>query len=632
VRLNLGLCYLGKGDLERGRNLIVQGIARCSNKRLLSDLLNMELSYLEEASEGWSFGTEMRNALNDVQNGVKVQIRSRMAEIAQHPLSAEEELEQLLVSRPPGDAGSWLSIGARAGLARLHVEEKRWSDAVTAYQFLHQQTDQFPEARLGPQTVIERVKLESDRLLKEGDAANALKQLSTGLTLVQPLVPEDPKLGADLHGRMGFVHFVLADSPSARSNFEQALALYRTSGQANPGTALGTLCLPLLRQDSDYWSLDEEWKSLRSEPQSNEELQRDLADAELSLSAFLKPIPRIGVDIGSALLKFEETRHWPLFRYLPTMRERLQEKMGVVVPAALFRDDSQLPPASYVIKFDEIPIARGSIEIGRDYCTNSREVLESLGIARQSLLEVPHPLTGEPGCWVDRNYREIMKNAGLEPWEEQPDLFLAYHLEAVLRANLAEFVGFQDTKYLLRNWSNSKKDSSPVAAAIPDLDAELQLARLLRALVKETVTISPLQEILEVAQNIGLAVNDISGVLRAVRLRLKRLLPGNDQRATRLPLPSALEAKITPWLQHQDGKLFLAMPPEVAEELLSAIRVLVKRSIGHLALVSESAEIRPLLHRLVEVEFPDLMVLSRAELTPEDEVRDATEARNGRRA
>jgi type III secretory pathway component EscV len=79
-------------------------------------------------------------------------------------------------------------------------------------------------------------------------------------------------------------------------------------------------------------------------------------------------------------------------------------------------------------------------------------------------------------------------------------------------------------------------------------------------------------------------------------------------------LPWPIEEKLIPWLSHDGGKRFFALPPKENQEALSGIRNMIGRNKENFALVTRSGELRPFIRRLVEFEFPDVMVLSQDEL------------------
>src|SRR5262249_26208109 len=137
--------------------------------------------------------------------------------------------------------------------------------------------------------------------------------------------------------------------------------------------------------------------------------------------------------------------------------------------------------------------------------------------------------------------------------------------------------------------------------------------RLLRALVKEQVPIRSWEEIIHVVQEFGL--DDLNQTQRAVRLRLKRELPGNGPAAEPVNVPREWEN----WLKDEHGKMVFSASARETHRLLAEIRGWVQSVRKVPVLVTHTPELRPFIKRLVESEFPQLMTLTADEaLSPEE--------------
>lgn len=631
--LGLGQCYLAKGEFEHGLELLHKGLELCRKPRDLEDLLNFDLLHLENASRGFRYQVELSNILNDQEKGVKVLVRRRLQALTNNPPSPEIELRELLNSRAPGDADGFLMIGAGSGLARLYSDQKRWSESAEWYQTLLKPPAWFSEARAGLDYVAGELQTAGDQHLQEGMPHEALGEFTRALKLLtgesSPSSLQRERLPAylvrlgDLYGRIGYTYFILDESAEARQNFRQALQLYRMGHSDDPGGALGVTCVPLLRYASDYWSLDEEWKSFRSEAPIDQELQKDLRSAERSLAAYLQPVSRIVIEVGSELLRLETEENWPIFELLDDMRNRVKNETGVQLPGALLRDNSQLHAVNYVIKFDEISLDAGTVEIDRRFCVTSPETLKQLGIPEQSLHAARNPLSAETGYWVEQEWWEPLKRAGAQLWE-RADLFIVHHLEAVCRLKLRNFLGFQEVTYMLAGWRRRSREKDeqggrPKIASVRDVDTDLRIARLLATLVHEKVPITALPEILEAAEAAGLG-EEVTEAGEAVRLRLRQGLPGNQFGTKRIELDPALEEEISRWICQKEGKTFVAVPLS-STQALSRVFIWMHANARNAVLVSRRSELRPYIKRLAESQFPEMIVLSAGEVLAENDFR-----------
>jgi tetratricopeptide (TPR) repeat protein len=638
VYCDLAAYSLASGDLAEGEKYFDEAIARAINRRQVDDLINFELKTLEESLPAWRHGAQAREVLDRV----KEKIETRKIEL-EKPRSAEAELENEVAKlEAQGKNEGWAWVGAKAGLARLYVADARWEEAARTYQLLLQEElERFPEARAGLSNALNNIQLAGDQLLKEGKPAEAIERFEQVLGFSSETPAEEKKKETELLCRIAYARFDLKDLAAARANFTEALQLFRENGAGDPGEALGSVCRSLLGNAAQYWALDDEWKAFESTAQKDERLTGELAAARKSLSHFLDELYQlspqsgksfqmlpvvtpIAVEIENSLAPEDAENDWSLIKNdIPKMRERIQNDMGVSVPGVRIRtNETDLLYGSYIIMLDEVPLVLGYVRHEMRYCPESQATLEALGIPLSDLEESLHPMTGEQGCWVSADHWKLVIGHGLELWEE-PLIFMLYHLEAVLRRNLADFLGVQEVEDFIENWKQTRRGSSLIKEALPDQASRIRLVWLLQALVKEGVPITYWEEILEEVKRVGLSSDDVSETLRAVRLRLKDYLPGNNLAAPRMFLPEEIEQSIERGVWREGGKTFLALTPEETQEILSEIRELIGSNSKKLILVTRSAELRPVIRRLVELEFPDLVVTSIEELLSQEELSEA---------
>jgi flagellar biosynthesis component FlhA len=227
-------------------------------------------------------------------------------------------------------------------------------------------------------------------------------------------------------------------------------------------------------------------------------------------------------------------------------------------------------------------------------------------------------VTGELGCWLGAEDWDAIRNGGYELWED-PLLFAVFHVEELLRRNLHGILGLQEVDNLLEQWLLDEVGEGLVGEFPADSETRYRLARVLRALVAEGVSIRSWQQILETIGEVGLPDDDVTEVVQQVRLALKPELPGNESGAMRIPLPPEVEAQFAAWIHEQGGKIFLAIPPEPTQQILEAIRDMVGEGNRRQVLVVRSPRVRPFVRRLIELEFPHLMVIAEPELLPLDQ-------------
>jgi type III secretory pathway component EscV len=188
--------------------------------------------------------------------------------------------------------------------------------------------------------------------------------------------------------------------------------------------------------------------------------------------------------------------------------------------------------------------------------------------------------------------------------------------EGVLKLRLAGFLGEQEVEDLLWDWTWKDLDAPVITRALPDDTARLRFGRVLRALLDEQFSIVSWRDIVEGVQAVGLAQDDVREVVRDVRLRLKRFLPGNSATATRVFCPESVERSLSNRVASQGGIQFLNIPPDEKSALLSEVREEVGPYEQDIVLIARDPSIRPYLRELIEWEFPRTMVIAKEELLP----------------
>jgi flagellar biosynthesis component FlhA len=304
--------------------------------------------------------------------------------------------------------------------------------------------------------------------------------------------------------------------------------------------------------------------------------------SQLSASSGSSPdllpvVTPVAMEVGQRLIPPDPADESPLFKkYIPEMRDHILRDTGVKVPGIRLRGETDLPPETYIILLDEVPVVSGTVQAGQDLWTDAVQ-------------------------------------------------FAIVQLEAVLRRNLADFFGVQEVENLLEEWEQDPALLPLISAALPDQVSRLRFARLLGQLVRERVPITSAKELLQAVQDSRFTEGEIGDALLTVRRRLKGQLPGNQPQAMQLEIPGGVEDKIASSIMREGGKTFFAILPEDAQELLTEVRGIAATCDQRCVFVTRDARTRPFVRRLLELEFPDLMVIAREELLPQEVVKEVGE-------
>ena len=329
---------------------------------------------------------------------------------------------------------------------------------------------------------------------------------------------------------------------------------------------------------------------------------------------YLHVVTPIAVEVASDLIPHVEgikpgTLSDELTSSVKNMRTKVKKELGVSVPGIRVRgNETDLPDGTYIVMINEIPLVSGNLH--RRFCTGSEEVLAALDVKREPASD---PVSGQQGFWIDRKDWERVESKEVKLWGIVE--YLTRHLEAVVRRNIAEFVGHQEIVNLLEGES-----TEAIAEIRQSPRMVTALTTVCKALVAEEVPIRPFPLLCAIFKDLytdHVGLRDIAERIRS-HLAFREHLPGNDGQHSYLRLGTRFEAEIRHALYERDGRLILAMEPERCQDALTAVRD--HATSRSLVLVVNDATLRPFVRKLVELEFPDLHVLSRAELRDDAEI------------
>jgi tetratricopeptide (TPR) repeat protein len=624
----LGASYLTQNKLPDADRHLARSAALAKSAREVDDLLREDLPGLQASSEGWPHKVQVREILERTRQRLEV----RKVSLASERPPEGELLEALDGLALKGELQSWSWISVYAGLGRLHTTAERYDQAAVAYRMLLKYRQMIPEVGIGTQRVAAGFEAVGDRLLRSSELTAAIQQYRNGLDILSDDGPEGMAEQASLRGRLGLALFLQSDLGNARSEFGQLLRIHRQLGSEHPGEVLGEICRRLLNDPKQYWALEHEWNTYASAVNKDEDLHSDLVAARNSLTAFVvdwleRPVNSnsesqipvvtpVVMEIGAGLIPADTSENWSLFKtYIPEMRARFENQMGVRVPGVRVRGNNLLPSDRYALLLDEHFVVGGNTYLQMRYSPAALSALLALGVPETALRSSSDPLTGQRGYWVPQECWGLIRGHNLDLWEE-PLVFVVRHLEAVLRRNLADFLGVQEVENMLEVWGESEEGSALIKKVLPDERTRLRFARVLRTLVREQVPITEWKEIVASAQASGL--ENLEGAVRAARIRLKEHLPGNDSRTRRFEIPAEWKSILDSWIKRSQAGSFFDPPAEQSLRFLSMVGNLLQSDEANAALVVDSHECRPFVRRLVESRFPFLMILSTEELLSRD--------------
>ncbi len=320
-----------------------------------------------------------------------------------------------------------------------------------------------------------------------------------------------------------------------------------------------------------------------------------LIDVDASLEASIK-----AVELNDELVK---------------VRRALYLDLGVPFPGIHLRFNANLAHNNYEIMIQETPMALGQLRPGYVFCREDPTNLKMLGVAFETGERF---LPGVPTVWVKESYKEAMKKAGIH-FLETPQV-LTFHLSFVLKKYADDFVGIQETRYLL---SQMEADFGELVKEVQRVLPIQKITEVFQRLVSEEISIRNLRSILAALVEWGQKEKDTVLLCEYIRGSLRRYISYKFSSGQNI-LPAYLlapdvEETIRNGIRQTSAGSYLALDPNTTQNFVSC----VKESVGEIdhsrnkPVLVVSMDIRRYVRKLIEIELYELPVLSYQELTQE---------------
>ncbi len=268
-----------------------------------------------------------------------------------------------------------------------------------------------------------------------------------------------------------------------------------------------------------------------------------------------------------------ELRRPGLHSAMSALRELMFRELGVPLPRGRLAANPQLPPRTALLSLYEIP-------------------------ARS--IEIPAQLTDA----------------------EIPGYLVSEALPVLLR-RAADFLGIAETQGLLDQLEQLAP--ATVRQVVPKPVPLPLLADILRRLVEESISVRDLRAILEALAAVAASEKDPLQLAEFVRSQLRRSITHGLTAGSRelevLLLDRPIEETLRAAIQRTPAGSFLALSPAAGRDVVQALRGAWPSSNPGVPVLLTQPDIRRFVRKLLEVDFPELRVVSYAELLPEIAIR-----------
>ncbi len=302
---------------------------------------------------------------------------------------------------------------------------------------------------------------------------------------------------------------------------------------------------------------------------------------------------------------------------LASLRSALYFDLGVPFPGVNLRENAQLKENEYVLNLDEIPIARGCLESN---CVLVREDPDNVRMLGIDVKEGLPFLPSEKAWWVSESEAYKLKEFGISYLEKEKVISL--NLSLVLARHASDFIGLQETKFLLDKMEERSPDLVHEATRLLTLQ---KIAEIFKRLVQEQISIRDLRAILESIIAWAPKEKDLIMLCEYIRTSLSRQISYKYCAGQNI-LPAVLlepnvEEVIRKSIRQTSAGSFLALDPQSSKSILADAKRALGNRKGKNVVIIASIDIRRYVRRLIESEFFDVAVLDYQELTPEISVQ-----------
>ena len=327
----------------------------------------------------------------------------------------------------------------------------------------------------------------------------------------------------------------------------------------------------------------------------------------------LLTVDPLELEVGYGLISIvDASQNGDLLERITNIRKQFAMDLGIIVPPLRIRDNLELKPGDYQLLLKGIPIGSGSLMVGNLLAMDPGNVTQRIpGVPTKE------PAFGLDAIWISPQQKEDATYAGYTVVDLST--VIATHLTELVRASAQELLGRQELQSLL----DSLKAVAPkvVEDLIPNLLPVGTVLKVLRNLLKESVSIRDLRTILEVLAEYAIQTKDAALLTEYARTALARSitkkLVGPEGQLTLLTLDKGIEETIASGIIHTDQGQQLSIDPEFVRSFIAELNAKAIELAGHSnhSIVLCSPAIRMHLKSLVDRFIPNIIVLSHNEIS-----------------
>lgn len=326
---------------------------------------------------------------------------------------------------------------------------------------------------------------------------------------------------------------------------------------------------------------------------------------------FALTVPLI-VDIASSVRN--SIRPEKLDKEVARVRRALYFDLGVPFPGIHLRLNDNLKEGEYRILVNEIPVATGAARPGYFIVRETEANLKMFDIPFEKGEDF---LPNTPSYWVLMKYLTLVEKAGMQVMTLSN--MLTYHLAHVLKTHASEFIGIQETMFLI---NQMQKNFGELVREVTRTLPTITITDVFQRLVGEEISIRDMRTILEALVEWGQREKDAIMLTEHVRSALSRFITHKFSSGQNIIpaylLSKDIEDEVRSAVRQTSGASYLALSPDTHRRIISSMKEVIGTLTQHNIppVMLAPMDIRRFMRKIVERDFPQLSVLSYQELAP----------------
>lgn len=304
---------------------------------------------------------------------------------------------------------------------------------------------------------------------------------------------------------------------------------------------------------------------------------------------------------------------------ITVLRKQMAADTGFVIPPVRIRDNTQLAPNIYIIRIRGSEAGRGEIRPGMLMALAGGE-----GGLKVEGIPTKDPSFGLPAIWISREQKELAQSRGYTVVE--PAAVVSTHLLEVLKRESYRLMTRELVQELLEAVKRTHK--AVIEELTPGQLGVGQIQKVLQNLLREGLPIRDMATILETLADYAPMTKDPEYLTEAVRASLSKAIAEKYEdepgKLSAMSLEPKVEQMITEGLRSaaKEGTEF-ALPSAVSNRLIASMKQIAQGMLnrGYQPILVTMPGTRAFLKRMLEIELPNLIVLSTAELPPSTSVQ-----------